>query len=60
MVEEGTLYMWKVLNVTMLQCYNVTMLQNAPLPPIFYRFLQNARFSPLFRPRRCASAIDHL
>ena len=24
MVEEGILYMWKVLNVTMLQCYNVT------------------------------------
>ena len=24
MVEEGFLYMWKVLNVTMLQSYNVT------------------------------------
>ena len=24
MVEEGVLYMWKVLNVTMLQSYNVT------------------------------------
>ena len=31
MAEEGVLYMWKVLNVTMLQCYNVT---NAPLPQI--------------------------
>ena len=29
MVEEGVLYMWKVLNVTMLQCYNVT---KTPLP----------------------------
>ena len=27
MVEEGFLYMWKVLNVTMLQSYNVTKLQ---------------------------------
>ncbi len=32
MVEEDVLYMWKVLNVTMLQCYNVT---NAPLPHIY-------------------------
>ena len=29
MVEEGVLYMWKVLNVTMLQSYNVT--KRAPL-----------------------------